>query len=93
MILNHFYLTYIKFGIGRATYDAAQEVRNGKITREEAVYLVKKFDGEFPQKYLHEFTEYIDITEDEFFCVINKLRSPHLWKKESNKWTLRNTIE
>ena len=55
----HFYMTYIKFGIGRATYDAAQEVRNGKITRDEAVYLVKKFDGEFPEKYLDEFVNYM----------------------------------
>ena len=43
----HWYTTFIKFGIGRATYDAYQEVRNEKITREEAVVLVKKYDGEF----------------------------------------------
>ena len=42
---------FIKFGIGRATSDAAHEVRDGKITREEAVYLVNKYDGEF-QKML-----------------------------------------
>ena len=32
----HYYTTFIKFGIGRATYDAAQEARNGDITRDEA---------------------------------------------------------
>ena len=37
----HYYTTYIKFGIGRATYDAAQEVRSGDITRDEAVALVQ----------------------------------------------------
>ena len=31
----HYYLMYIKFGIGRATSDAAHEVREGHITREE----------------------------------------------------------
>ena len=30
----HYYTTLIKFGLGRATYDAAQEIRNGKITRD-----------------------------------------------------------
>ena len=43
---------FIKFGIGRATSDAAHEVRDGKITREEAVYLVNKYDGEFPKNTL-----------------------------------------
>ena len=31
----------IKFGIGRATTDAAQEIRSGDITRDEGVLLVK----------------------------------------------------
>ncbi len=88
----HFYMTYIKFGIGRATYDAAQEVRNSKITREEAVYLVKKFDGEFPEKYLKEFIDYINISEDEFYRVVDKFRSPHLWMCDGNKWSLRHII-
>ena len=46
----HYFTTLIKFGIGRATYDAAQEIRNGKITREEGVHLVQKYDQEFPEK-------------------------------------------
>ena len=37
----HYYTIYIKFGLGRASYDAAQEIRNGKINREEGVQLVK----------------------------------------------------
>ena len=53
----HYYTTLIKFGIGRATYDASQEVRNEKITREEAVYLVRKYHQEFPPKYFEEFLE------------------------------------
>ncbi|MCF6353664.1 MAG: N-acetyl sugar amidotransferase [Candidatus Polarisedimenticolaceae bacterium] len=89
----HYYTTLIKFGIGRATYDAAQEVRNDKITREEAVYLVKKYDTEFPSKYFHEFLDYIDTTEDEFWNIINKHRSPHLWKNGTDgKWVLRHTV-
>ena len=50
-----YYTTLIKFGIGRATYDASQEIRNDKITREEGVSLVHKYDQEFPNKYFKEF--------------------------------------
>ncbi|MGE0635310.1 MAG: N-acetyl sugar amidotransferase [Bacteroidia bacterium] len=88
----HYFTTLIKFGIGRATYDAAQEVRNDKILREEAVILAKKFDQEFPQKYFKEFLEYIDTTEQEFWSIIDKHRSPHLWgKDEKGQWKLRHT--
>ncbi len=62
----HYYTTFIKFGIGRATYDSAQEVRSGDITREEAVSLVKRFDGEFPTRFEQELWNYLTITEKEF---------------------------
>lgn len=88
----HYYTTLIKFGIGRCTYDAAQEVRNDKISREEAIYLVKKYDSEFPNKYFKEFLEYINTSEEEFWHLIDKYRSPHLWGKKNCEWFLRHTV-
>lgn len=88
----HYYTTYIKFGIGRSTYDAAQEIRNKKITREEGVSLVKRFDSEFPRKYFNEILKYMDISEKDFWEKINKGRSPHLWKFENHEWKLRHAV-
>ncbi len=62
----HYYTTFTKFGIGRATYDAAQEIRNDEITREEGVALVKKFDGEFPERFAEEIFRYLSIPAKEF---------------------------
>ena len=88
----HFYLAFIKFGICRATSDAAHEVRDDHITREEGAALVKRFDGEFPRRWYNEFLEYLDITEDHFWGVIDKFRQPHIWKKENGVWKLRKTV-
>ncbi|MGE4297203.1 MAG: N-acetyl sugar amidotransferase [Desulfovibrionaceae bacterium] len=88
----HYYTTFIKFGIGRATYDAAQEVRNGKITREEGVALVRRYDHEFPAKYFQEILDYMGITEERFHEVIDTARSPHLWKRENGEWKLRHQV-
>ena len=62
----HYYTTYIKFGLGRATYDSSQEIRNGEITREEGVNLVKKYDGEYPTRFENEIFEYLSINEMEY---------------------------
>jgi len=62
----HYYTTFIKFGIGRATYDAAQEIRSGDITREEGVALVRRFDGEFPTRFADEIYRYLSVTPKEF---------------------------
>ncbi|WP_074405873.1 MULTISPECIES: N-acetyl sugar amidotransferase [Aquimarina] len=89
----HFYTTFIKFGIGRATYDASQEIRNKHITREEGVALVNRFDGEFPDRYFDEVMEYIDMKPDRFHELCDKFRSPHLWgKNEKEEWQLRHTV-
>ncbi len=88
----HYYTTFIKFGIGRATYDASQEVRNNHLTREEGKFLIKKYDGEFPDRYFNEILKHLDLNEKQFFKVVDKFRSPHIWKKIKNKWFLRHTV-
>jgi len=89
----HYYLSFIKFGIGRCTSDTAHEIRDGHLTREEGIALVKKFDGEFPAKYFNAFLEYCGISEEYFWEVIDSWRSDHLWKKDENgKWVLKHAI-
>lgn len=62
----HYYTTGTKFGIGRATYDAAQEIRSGDIERDEGVALVKRYDHEFPERFADEIFKYLSIPESEF---------------------------
>lgn len=89
----HYYTTHIKFGIGRATYDASQEIRNGHINREEAVALVNRFDGEFPDKYFAEIMEYLEIRPEHFHALADRFRSPHLWGKDAaGEWKLRHRV-
>lgn len=88
----HYYLAYIKFGLGRTTSDTAHEIRDGHITRDEGVRLVERFDGEFPKLYFNTFLEYCGISQEYFNEVIDSWRSPHLWSKKNGKWNLNHPI-
>jgi N-acetyl sugar amidotransferase len=88
----HYYLRYIKFGLGRCVDDAAHEIRDGHISREEGIALMQKYDGEFPSKYYKEFLEYLDISEEQFWEIIDSWRLDHLWHKQDNQWALKNPI-
>ena len=90
--LFHWLLGYIKFGYGRCIREACSEIRNGTLTREEAIELAKKYDGEFPKKYLKQFLDYLDMTEEHFWEIIDRYRLPYIWKKEDGKWKLRHPI-
>lgn len=88
----HYYTTYIKFGLGRASYDASQEIRNNHLTRDEGVALVKRFDGELPQRYLRDVMDYLGMEAEYFLRLCDKFRSPHLWRCEGGEWRLRRTV-
>jgi len=89
----HYYLGFIKFGIGRTTSDAAHEIRDGKITREEGMALVKRYDGEFPKKYYQEFLDYCGITDAQFQEVVDSWRADHLWQRDNGgEWKLRHAV-
>lgn len=72
----HYYTTFVKFGIGRATYDASQEVRSGDITRDEGVALVRKFDGEYPDRFDTELFKYLSLPPSEFPLASRRFESP-----------------
>ena len=78
----HYYTHYVKFGIGRTRFDASQEIRSGHITRNEGIKLCKKFEGEYPKRYAKDCFSFMKFSEDEAIEIINKFRSPHLWKKQ-----------
>jgi N-acetyl sugar amidotransferase len=88
----HYYTTFIKFGIGRATYDVSQEIRNNHLNIEEGKKLIKKYDGELPSRYFKEVLNYIGLKPKEFHKLTDTFRSPHLWKKTFAGWKLRHTV-
>jgi len=89
----HAFMMQIKFGFGRALSDACIEIRAGRMTRDEGIEMVKKYDGEFPHEYLQDYLEFYDMTEKEFWKTIDSFRSPDIWEKIDGKWRLKFEIE
>ena len=87
----HYYMSYVKFGLGRATSDAAHEIRDGDITREEGVSLVKRYDGEFPIRHHKKFLEYIGCDERHFWTVVERFRGKMWEERDGTKW-LKHTV-
>lgn len=88
----HYYTTFIKFGLGRASYDASQEIRNRHLTREEGIALVHRFDGEFPDRYFQDVMDYLEMDPESFSTLCDRFRSPHLWRREKGGWVLKHRV-
>lgn len=89
----HYWMAYIKFGIGRCTSDAAHEVRDGDLTREEAVALVRKYDGEFPSRYYKEVLEYLSLDEEQFWRVVDRFRNPVVWQDKNLRASVWDALQ
>jgi len=74
----HYFTTFIKFGIGRATYDSAQEIRNGEIERNEAIQLISRFDGEYPRRFESEIFSYLSINANDFPTASKMFEQPEM---------------
>lgn len=64
-------LKYYKFGFGRATDTVNEKIRSGRMTREEAILIVDKYDGLCSDRIIRSFSAYVGITETEFWDIAN----------------------
>lgn len=74
-------IKYLKFGFGRITDYVNEDIRLGRMTREEAIDLVKRYDGSCSPKYIQSFCNYIGITVDEFWEQIDRTVNTRLFEK------------
>lgn len=78
----HDYLKYVKYGFGRATDHANIDIRNKRLTREQGLELVRKFDGKYPYKSVNAFVEYSGMTKEEIDEIINSYTNPILFRMD-----------
>ena len=82
----HDYLKFIKFGYGRGTDHANYDVRLKKISREEGVKIVLKYDHAIPNDDLDAWCKYVSMEKEEFYFHADKFRHPLIWSKKNGYW-------
>lgn len=88
----HIWFKFLKLGFWRPTDQACYQIWNGRLSRNEAVDLVREKQYEFPGEYLKEFLEYHEMTETEFFECAERWRNQDLWHKVNGNWRLREEL-
>ena len=88
----HTYLMYLKFGFGRANQDACIEVRRGAMAREQAVNLVRLYDGHYPEEFMKLYLAYYKMTQNEFDAVLDRYANQGLFEKNNGRWKLRFVV-
>lgn len=87
----HDYLKFLKFGYGRATDDAANEIRHGRMSRDQGIDMVLKYDPVRPYD-MDIFLKKSGMTEQELLDMVEPMRDPSIWEKGPNGWQLKDNI-
>ena len=86
-------IKYLKFGFGFATDEACYDIREGRLTREDAKWLVNEYDGKCGKKYIKIACDYLSVTEEEFWRVVDQYVNTDLFRKsETGEWIPQFTV-
>lgn len=91
----HQYLKVLKFGYGRATDHACEDIRNGRLTREQAKELVRAHDLlALGDAFSAPFCAWLGYEPAEFEEILERYRDPGIWTRDaSGNWTIPNHLE
>ena len=83
----HDYFKFLKFGFGRASDHASLHIRRGRLTRTDAVEIVRRVDGRYPWTYLERNLEDIlrplSITLNDFDNICDEFTNPSLFETDA----------
>jgi N-acetyl sugar amidotransferase len=72
-------IKYYKFGFGRTTDYANEEIRLGRISREDAIALVERYDHCCSQQYIQTYCDYLGISVNAFWEQVRASVNPQLF--------------
>lgn len=87
--LTQCWFKFPKYGHQRITEVASLWIRSGRMTRDEAVNLVNEEDYKLDKKMLHDFLDYIEYSEEDFWKVADKFANKEIVEKREGVWRLR----
>ena len=93
LVALHTYMMFLKFGFGRASADAAIEVRRGAMNRSQAINLVNLYDGLYPEEFEELYLDYYKISKAKFHKILDKFANKTILKKKDKKWILKGLID
>ena len=88
----HHYLKWYKFGFTRLFDNLSLEIRNGRMTRERAIAVVREKGSQRPREDIAAFCAFVGITKKEFFDIIETFRNRDIWEQRAGVWIIRDFL-
>ncbi|MSR78081.1 MAG: N-acetyl sugar amidotransferase [Candidatus Omnitrophica bacterium] len=84
----HHFMKWYKFGFTRTFDNLSIEIRNGRMSRECAIEILKQRGDETPYEDIQKFCLFTGISRKKFFELAERFRNPRVWKKSGGEWMI-----
>lgn len=84
----HHWLKWPKFGFTRTFDNLSLEIRNGRLTRDEAIEILREHGDETPHEDIERFCEFAGITRMRFDEIVERWRNPDVWTRRNGRWEI-----
>ncbi len=88
----HHFPKWHKFGFSRIFDNLSLEIRNGRLSRKEAINILTKKGPEIPIDDIETFCDYVEISIEEFFNILETFRNKKIWVNDKGTWKINNYI-
>ena len=93
LITVHHWMKWYKFGFTRLWDNLSLEIRNGRLTREEAIVLLRNEANYVPHDEINLFSQYLGISVQQFFEIAESFRDNEVWTKRSDgTWFIKDFL-
>lgn len=84
----HHYLKWYKFGFTRSFDNLSIEIRNGRLSRDAAIAWLRDRGDEAPHEDVASFCQFVGMTRERFFQVVETFRNPEVWTRRNGHWAI-----
>ncbi len=88
----HHYLKWYKFGFTRSWDNLSLEIRNNRMTRDEAISHLRELGDETPHEDINKFCNFVGISNEDFFNIASNFRNNDIWEQKSGVWKIKDFL-
>lgn len=88
----HHWLKWYKFGFTRLFDNLSLEIRNGRMSRTEAVEIVRERGDQTPREDIALFCAFVGISTARFYEICERFRNLNIWENRDGVWRIKDFL-
>jgi len=88
----HHWLKWYKFGFTRLFDNLSLEIRNGRMSRDQAIEILRKYGSQTPHDDIGKLCDFLQISRSHFYKIAESFRNREVWSQKNGQWIINDFV-